>query len=173
MIPAEITLRPMEPAELAAVVALDHLAFSDPWPRSAWQEMLDDPHALIWVAALPTPSPATEEEARPPIIAALAVWLILDEIHIGTIAVHPDYQRRGIGAALLAVGLREGIARGGKVAHLEVRKSNLPAQRLYARFGFQIVGERKRYYADNREDALLMSVYELGETYLKKLSFIH
>jgi ribosomal-protein-alanine N-acetyltransferase len=150
---SQTAIRRMTLADLDAVVALDRLSFSDPWPYSAWRGMLEDPHARVWVVE-------TQE-----IIGALAIWLILDELHIGTIAVHPDHQRQGIGAALLEVGLRAGMAEGAKLAHLEVRKSNLSAQRLYERFGFKIVGERKRYYADNREDAILMSVFDLGEAY--------
>lgn len=156
-------IRRMTVADVRAVVTLDRLSFSDPWPYSAWHGMLNDPHARVWVVDV--------DNAK--IIGALAVWLILDELNIGTIAVHPDYQRQGIGAALLTMGLQTGIAEGAKIAHLEVRKSNVSAQRLYERFGFKIVGERKRYYADNREDALLMSVYDLGEAYLKKLSIKH
>lgn len=173
-------IRPMTVADLNAVVILDRLSFSDPWPYSAWHGMLNDPHARVWVVETPVVTtsvvPGATEVAttnRTKIIGALAVWLILDELNIGTIAVHPDYQRQGIGAALLETGLQAGIAEGAKLAHLEVRKSNVSAQRLYERFGFKIVGERKRYYTDNREDALLMSVYDLGEAYLKKLSIKH
>lgn len=174
----------MTSADLDAIVALDRLSFSDPWPYSAWQQMLTDPHARVWVVetsvgtiSLVRSTPeALIEQSRSvvpanehKIIGAMAVWLVLDEMNIGTIAIHPDYRRQGRGAALLEKGLREGIAEGAKAAHLEVRKSNRAAQRLYERFGFQIVGKRKRYYADNREDAVLMSVVELGETYLQKM----
>jgi len=155
---AEITIRRMAANDLEAVVELDHLSFSDPWSLLSWQEIWDDTQAHLWVA---------EREAH--IVGALAVWLVLDELHIGTIAVHPDYREQGIGAKLLEIGLREGIALGAKLSHLEVRKSNLPARRLYQRFGFEMVGERKKYYPDNREDAVLMSVYGLGEDYLRWL----
>ncbi|GAB4581350.1 MAG: ribosomal protein S18-alanine N-acetyltransferase [Anaerolineales bacterium] len=170
-------IRRMTFADLDAVVALDRLSFSDPWPYSAWREMLEAPHARVWIVEISGVAASGVLSATQAhianerqIIGALAIWLILEELHIGTIAVHPDYRQKGIGTILLEKGLREGIAEGGKVAHLEVRKSNVSAQRLYARFGFRIVGERKRYYSDNHEDALLMSVYDLGEAYLRWLN---
>ena len=155
---ADMLIRHMTAADLPAVVELDQLSFSDPWSFTAWREMFEDPHAQVWI---------TTDGFK--LVGALAVWLVLDELHIGTIAIHPAHQRQGLGARLLETGLRAGIARGVAQAHLEVRKSNLPAQRLYQRFGFEIVGERKRYYSDNREDAVLMSVYGLGDEYVRWL----
>lgn len=163
-------IRRMTLADLDAVVALERLSFTDPWPYSSWRGMFEDPHARVWVVATSvvegTPEFVTPHTQK--IIGALAVWLILDELHIGTIAVHPDYRRQGLGAVLLETGIRAGLAEGAKVVHLEVRKSNLSAQRLYERFGFKRVGERKRYYSDNREDAVLMST-PVGDEYLRWL----
>ncbi len=178
----KIHIRPARPADLDAIVRLDQGSFSDPWPRSGWfYELNDNPNAYLWVAengvvTTSVVSGTTEvvtalgrsgiPTGNGEIIGLLAAWLVLDELHIGTLAVQADHRRRGIGARMLEVGLREGIAHGITLSHLEVRKSNLSAQALYHRFGFEIVGERKRYYADNYEDALLMSVYGLGEAYL-------
>ncbi len=172
------TIRHAAPADLDAIVRLDQRSFSDPWPLSAWfYELNDNSHARLWVAepavetteVVTTPGRSVGTTGKGEIIGLLATWLVLDEFHIGTLAVHPDHRRQGIGARMLEVGVREGIAHGVTLSHLEVRKSNLSAQALYHRFGFEIVGERKRYYADDHEDALLMSVYGLGEAYLRWL----
>jgi [ribosomal protein S18]-alanine N-acetyltransferase len=152
---AEVTIRRMGIADLQAVVELDKLSFSDPWSLFSWQEMLDSSQTYLWVA-----------EREKQIAGVLSGWSVLDELHIGTIAIHPEYRQQGIGTKLLETGLRESIALGVQLVHLEVRKSNLAAQRLYQRFGFEIVGERKKYYPNDHEDAILMSVYRLGEEYL-------
>jgi [ribosomal protein S18]-alanine N-acetyltransferase len=149
----------MAARDLEAVVELDRISFTSPWSMGSYRhELLENPHAHLWVA-----------ERENQIIGVLAAWLILDEFHIGTVAIHPDHMQHGIGKALVETALREGIARGAKLSHLEVRRSNLPAQNLYLSLGFEIVGERKKYYPDNREDALLMSVHGLGENYINWL----
>jgi ribosomal-protein-alanine N-acetyltransferase len=108
------------------------------------------------------------------IAGMIVVWLILDEAHVASIAVHPDHRRRGIGARLLCTALKEAIQKGSRLATLEVRANNLGAQELYTRFGFKVVGRRTRYYRDNNEDALIMTVEfnrfpEHGESYLSWL----
>ena len=91
----------------------------------------------------------------------IVIWAILDEAHVATIAVNPDYRGQGIGRRLLAIGLQAAYQRGARMAFLEVRRSNTVAQNLYQRFGFQVVSERLRYYQDNHEDALLMTLEQL------------
>ena len=154
-----VTVRCMETHDLEAVAELDRISFAFPWSIASYRyELLENHHALLWVA-----------EREKQIIGVLVAWLILDELHIGTLAVHPNHRQQGIGTKLVENVLRESIARGATLSHLEVRKSNLPAQVLYHHFGFEIVGERKGYYPDNREDAVLMSVNGLGEAYLRWL----
>jgi ribosomal-protein-alanine N-acetyltransferase len=96
----------------------------------------------------------------------VVVWLIVDEAHIATLAVHPDYRGRRIARRLVKVALKEAILRGMNQATLEVRANNLAAQNLYRQLGFEIVGNRPRYYRDNNEDALIMTVSGLGQSYL-------
>jgi SSU ribosomal protein S18P alanine acetyltransferase (EC 2.3.1.-) len=85
------------------------------------------------------------------------LWVVADEAHINTLAVHPEWRRRNIGERLLQALLDKASALHASSATLEVRVSNLAAQRLYQKFGFVEVGRRKRYYRDG-EDALLMTV---------------
>jgi ribosomal-protein-alanine N-acetyltransferase len=91
------------------------------------------------------------------------VWLILDQAHIATLAVHPDYRGKGIAADLLIKVLVEAVNRGARRAMLEVRASNQIAQSLYKDYGFEIVNRRRRYYRDNDEDALLMNLDNLDD----------
>jgi len=153
-----ITIREMRLADLTQVKEIDDLSFALPWPESAYRfEINDNPGSFLWVAEIELPSRR--------IVGFIVVWLILDEAHIATIAVHPDFRGRGIGAQLLAHALQAAIQQGEKQATLEVRASNLVAQQLYRRFHFEVVGSRPRYYRDNQEDALIMTVGELNEHY--------
>jgi len=81
-----------------------------------------------------------------------------DEAHISTIAIHPAFRRRGLGGLLMVHMVEEAIALSARLVTLEVRVSNLSAQRLYESLGFVEVGLRKNYYHDNKEDALIMTV---------------
>ena len=91
------------------------------------------------------------------------MWLMVDEGHIITFAVHPDWRRQKIGERLLLAFLDLARDRGAHEATLEVRLSNLPARRLYEKFGFRPVGLRPRYYSDNGEDALIMTTSPLAD----------
>jgi ribosomal-protein-alanine N-acetyltransferase len=84
-------------------------------------------------------------------------WVVPPDIELLNIAVDPDYRRRGLGRMLLDVVERRGRERGGEQVFLEVRRSNLGAQRLYEAAGFSQCGIRKGYYSDNGEDAILLT----------------
>ena len=81
---------------------------------------------------------------------------MLDAAHISNIAIHPEYRRKGFGKRLLIYLLQQAVGRVASMASLEVRRSNIAAQRLYESFGFKIVTIRKHYYVDENEDALIM-----------------
>jgi ribosomal-protein-alanine N-acetyltransferase len=82
---------------------------------------------------------------------------MVDEAHVTTFAVDPRWRRRGVGEQLLLALLDLAVARRAREATLEVRLSNMPARRLYEKYGFKPVGIRPRYYSDNGEDALIMT----------------
>jgi ribosomal-protein-alanine N-acetyltransferase len=148
---AEVRLRPMRLEDVPRVHQLDVLAFSLPWPERSYRfEVSENRASSCWVAELPCAGGQAE------VVGMMVNWVIVDELHIATIAVHPDHRRLGIGRRLLVQGLRAGWERGARKAYLEVRRSNLAAQEMYAGFGFSVNGERKQYYQDNHEDALLM-----------------
>jgi ribosomal-protein-alanine N-acetyltransferase len=83
-------------------------------------------------------------------------WLIGDEAHITTLAVHPDLRRQYIGERLLVNDILEARRVGARWITLEVRVSNETAQKLYYKYGFKNLGVRRNYYQDNDEDALVL-----------------
>lgn len=145
-------LRRMTVDDVPAVSELDRLSFSLPWTeRSFHFEVTDNPNSRCWVA---------ESDGR--IVGALVAWLLVDELHIATLATHPDFRRRGIAQALLAHVLKLAAQEGALSSFLEVRASNAAAQALYRKFGYEEVGRRPRYYKDNNEDAILMTLEKLN-----------
>jgi len=166
-----IIIRPMALDDLAQVVAIDQMSFSLPWPAHSFRyEVLDNEVSRQWVAEMQYAGPDTNlarTQADPDrktseVVGMIVVWLILDEAHIATIAVHPQYRRLGIGRKLLLTALHECVAQGASTATLEVRERNLIAIDMYRKFGFEVVGRRKRYYNDTNEDAILMTLDTKG-----------
>ncbi len=144
----KVTFRRMRLDDIPAVHAIDVLSFSLPWPeRSFHYEVKENPAARSWVA-----------EADGRIAAMLVLWLIVDEAHIATLATHPDFRRRGIGERLMLTALAAAREEDAKRAFLEVRAGNLGARALYRKYGFSVDSVRPRYYKDNNEDAILMSL---------------
>ncbi len=143
---------PMTLADLDEIVAIERVSFPTPWTPAAFRyEMQQNRVARC-----------TAMRAGTRVVGYLCLWEIGHEIHITNLAVHPDWRHRGIGRALLAAALAEGVARGVALAFLEVRPSNAPALALYGSLGFQVIGRRNGYYFDTGEDALVMEA-RLGD----------
>lgn len=147
----EIAVRAMELNDLANVLEIDRLSFPVPWPERSYRyELTENPASNLLVA-----------ESNGPVhrvVGFIGCWLIADEVHISTLAVHPSFRGQGIGRILLEASLDLSAQRGAEVATLEVRVSNAAAINLYQKMGFEVVGRRPGYYRDNGEDALLMTV---------------
>ncbi|MBN2206760.1 MAG: ribosomal protein S18-alanine N-acetyltransferase [Candidatus Aminicenantes bacterium] len=134
--------------DLAAVYAIEKLSFPNPWHVETFLgEIQNRPvsHALVAVHG--------PEET---IVGYIVFWIVRDEAQINNIAVHPDRRGKGFGRGMLAATLEEMKASGIKTVTLEVRESNLTALGLYRSLGFQVVGRRRDYYTNPREDALAM-----------------
>jgi len=143
-----VIFRRMTLGDLEQVVALDQISFSLPWPARSFQyELTDNPASRCWVA---------ESDGR--IAAMLIAWLIVDEIHIATIATHPDFRKQGIGEKLLWMTLLSAQDEGAVTSFLEVRESNVAALKMYHKFGYKESGRRQGYYLDNGEGAILMTM---------------
>jgi ribosomal-protein-alanine N-acetyltransferase len=151
------TIRPMTVEDLEQVVAIDQLSFSLPWPAHSFRyELLENDVSRQWVAEVPSAGEV------PIVIGMILVWLIMDEAHIATIAVHPEYRGRGFGRQILLTALQKCAAEGALSATLEVRERNAIAIDMYRKLGFEVVGRRKRYYQDTHEDAILMTLETQG-----------
>lgn len=143
--PNECMIRRMTDADVDAVAAIEAATFPTPWSRDAFASEMRNVAARYLVAEL-------EGE----IIGFAGAWIILDESHITNIAVLEGHRGHGYGR-LLTAGLLQYLSNlGAAYVTLEVRRSNTVAQSLYESLGFVRLGVRKRYYEDNREDALLM-----------------
>ena len=134
----------MEISDIPEVASLEREVFTDPWSADSFLAEVERRPEIGYPMVL---------RERGALIAYAVVWFIVDEIHIGNIAIHPDYQRQGHATALIEHILVEGRRRSMSFATLEVRPSNRGAMALYDRFGFRKVAIRKGYYRDNREDA--------------------
>ena len=144
-------IRRMRLEDIPAVHEIDVQSFSLPWSERSYQfEINENPVARTWVA---------EKDGR--IAAMLVLWLIVDEAHVATIATHPDYRRQGIGERILIATLNSARDEGARRAFLEVREGNLAARAMYQKYGFKVTGRRPKYYKDNNEDALLMTLEKL------------
>jgi len=160
----ELRYRPMELEDIPCVHEIDMLSFSLPWPEKSFRfELTENPSTLALLVEI------VPKDSIPIVIGMSIVWIIDDEAHIATIAIHPGYRGNGYGKSLLAETLRQSIQRGAYLATLEVRESNLIAQQMYHVFGFSVDGKRSHYYHDNNEDAIIMTVNQLGSQYLAGL----
>ena len=158
---SSLVIRPMREDDLEAVQVIDQLSFSLPWPASAFRyELFENPASFLRVAEI------VQSDGTRRVVGAAVVWMVLDEAHIATIAVHPAYRNQGIARRLMADILREAYKKGALLATLEVRQHNIAAQKLYRRFGFEIVGHRPHYYQDNHEDALIMTLQGIDQAYV-------
>ena len=146
-----LSIRRMTAEDIPSVVALDQISFSLPWPERSFRfEVTENTASRCWVA---------EVDSR--VIGIVVAWLLVDEVHIATIATHPDFRRQGIARRLLSHTLSHAMDEGASSSFLEVRASNLAAQEMYRQFGYEATGRRKRYYKDNDEDAILMNLGSL------------
>lgn len=172
-----LELKPLIAEQLNAVVELDQLCFGGLWTRSGYERELDSPSSQLLVLearrasrdsgflsrsseVLTQKSVGEEFQTAPTsqntLVGLGCFWSILEEAHITILAVHPDYQRQGLGKFLLYALLRDAKRRQLEWATLEVKPSNQAALSLYQKFGFKEVGRRPKYYKDTGEDALIL-----------------
>ena len=140
-----IDLRAATLEDLDAIDEIERHSFPKPWPRATFEAELSREHAHLIVARAPA------------VIGFCNFWLVAGELHVLAIATHPDRRRAGIGKLLLDRAIADARAAGCALATLEVRRGNDAAIALYERCGFATVHVRARYYADNDEDALVMT----------------
>lgn len=146
-LPGGLAIERMMVTDITEVSELESKVFPDPWSADSFLAELDRRADIGYPIVL-------REEGE--LVGYAIVWFIVDEVHIGNIAVHPDRQRQGLGSLLLTHILSEGRRRSMVQATLEVRPSNEKARALYESFGFEQFSVRKRYYSDDHEDAWVL-----------------
>jgi [ribosomal protein S18]-alanine N-acetyltransferase len=144
----EFVIERVDPAaDLEAIVALEGSSFTNPWPRELLaRELAESPVTRMYVLRTP----------EKPVAAFCLCWVVVDELHINTVAVDPALRRHGLGAQLMRHVMADAVRCGARRASLEVRRSNTAAIGLYERLGFVVCAERPRYYTRPEEDALIL-----------------
>jgi ribosomal-protein-alanine N-acetyltransferase len=160
--------------DLSQVMPIERLAFSAPWPASAYRYELTQNELSTYVVLRLRRSLATagcaqitrlwRKDTAQPIVGYGGLWIILDEAHISTIAVHPHWRGYGLGEMTLVALIDAAILRAATQVTLEVRVSNQVAQNLYRKYAFVEVGRRVKYYHDNNEDALIMTIARVDDS---------
>jgi ribosomal-protein-alanine N-acetyltransferase len=136
--------------ELEPILAIEQRSFRSPWGRLAFEGELTCQNACNYIVK------SSADGAGEQVIAYAFFRLVCDELHLLKIAVTPAWRRQGIAARLLERCFASSAIRGAASVHLEVRTTNTPAIALYLKLGFEVVGKRHKYYADTKEDAILM-----------------
>lgn len=143
-------IRKMEDRDLLRVVEIDQNSFTLPWSLTSYQfEIRRSKISRCWVAEV-------NDDGNSVVAGMIVSWVVIDEMHIGTIAVDAPYRRNGIASAFMEAVHEQAEVEKLEKVYLEVRRRNLSAQALYRKYGYEVVGVREGYYADNHEDALLM-----------------
>ncbi len=147
-----IEIRGMRKGDTKNLAQLDKVCFAVPWSEQAFSDEAENELATYLVAC-----------DGDKVIGYVGYWKVIDEGHITNVAVLPEYRRRGIASRLLEGIIKQAFEGGLCLLTLEVRKSNMAAQKLYEGFGFEALGERKDYYKKPTENAVIMTLM-LGET---------
>ena len=146
------TLRfePIQESHIPAIMEIEKVSNTAPWSERSFRNELDHKYGIFLVAIL-----------QGEVVAYGGVWLVVDEAHVTTIAVSPDQRRMGIGKRLMIELLLKAKSAGMVCSTLEVRASNEAAIKMYEQFGYHVAATRKGYYPDNKEDAVVMWLYNL------------
>ena len=148
------TLRfePIQSSHIPLILEIEKETNAAPWSERSFQNELDHPYGVFLVAFL-----------QGELVAYGGVWLVIDEAHITTISVSPLHRREGIGQRLMVELLEKAKQAGMVCSTLEVRAGNDAAIKLYQKLGYNVVATRKGYYPDNKEDAVVMWMYNLDK----------
>lgn len=153
----QLELRRMAAQDIPAVVEIENRSFPAPWPETLFASELHANSSRSYALVLECTT------AEPLVVGYMIAWYVAREIHLLSIAVHPDHRRCGYARRMIASLIALGRQLGGREIYLEVRVSNHAARSLYRQIGFRVTGRRKRYYSDNDEDAVVMRLRPLPD----------
>ncbi len=140
-------IKPLEFSDIDAIHSIENECFSTPWTKQDFEKELIIETAVFLVA-----------HYENKVAGYINGRLVLDEFYINNVAVSSKYRRLGIGEKLI-FSLQDYLKDKANFISLEVRESNLAAQKLYLKCGFEIVGNRKNFYQKPMENAVLMTKY--------------
>ncbi len=158
----QLHLRAMRSTDVPSIVALDLAAFGpiDAWSASSFRnELRKNRLSRYYVLEDNT---AAQSDVGTALRGYIGCWTMVDELHIVTIGVDPNWRQRGLGEALVQRALDLAHELGCESVSLECRESNVAARALYGKYGFEQVGRRRRYYKDG-EDALILTVHDVRD----------
>ena len=144
---SQLVIRRAARGDVDRVLEIESEGFLHPWSRELVERELEHSWSSLLLA---------EDGVGGPVVGYVVFWVVHDEVHVLNVATALAARRRGIGRALMDAAEEEGRRRGARLSTLEVRRSNAPAIALYAAMGYRQVGVRHNYYAEEREDALVM-----------------
>lgn len=141
-----IIIEEMNEADIDRFAEIDQKCFTVPWSRKAFEDEFKNSIAVYFAAR-------NDDEC----IGYAGFWNVSGEGDITNVAVVEEHRRSGVGSMLVEAVLEKAKQLNIDIMTLEVRQSNYKAQGLYKKYGFEVIGTRKRYYSDNNEDALIMT----------------
>ena len=141
----EISFSSLKESDLEEVLAIERASFPTPWTRGMFLEDTARGDIAVFIVA--------RSENR--IIGYGGFWLVLNEAHLGNLAVHPRFRHQGIGKEILKKLIEIACSKKANLMTLEVRETNEIARALYEKMGFKLVAIRKGYYQDTKEDAYI------------------
>ncbi|MBQ4282554.1 MAG: ribosomal protein S18-alanine N-acetyltransferase [Lachnospira sp.] len=139
-------VRPMREGDIEEVVAIENAIFSIPWSAKSFLDACKEEYNIYLVC-----------EIDGKIAGYCGLWTVMGEGNITNMAVAEEYRKHGIGTALMKAMEMLGQKMDVSIFFLEVRESNVAAQKLYEKMGYREIGRRKRFYEKPVEDALVMS----------------
>jgi ribosomal-protein-alanine N-acetyltransferase len=157
-VPVEITIGPMKRRHVRDVLGIERRVYPRPWSAALFFSEISQKSSRY---------NNVSHHGRT-LIGYGGLMVHLDEAHVTTVAVAPEYQHRKVGSRILSSLLEEARVRSARTVALEVRVANWPAQRLYSWFGFRPVGVRKNYSAETGEDARVMWIDDLQSDDMRK-----
>lgn len=138
-----------EEGNISEIIAIERDSYPTPWSENMFRNEMTSPISRMLVGS-------TVHGPGRCVAGYTVYWRVVDEIHLHNIAVRRDLRRRHVASHILNETIRRARLEGARWMTLEVRRSNLPAQKFYEKFGFSVKGIRPGYYTDTREDALIM-----------------
>lgn len=152
MPPKTLRFEALREEHIPAILEIESRTNGAPWSERAFRNELTHKDRIFLVGL-----------ANSEVVGYGGVWLVIDEAHVTTVAVSEAFRRQGIGEAMMIKLLEDSKEAGMVCSTLEVRAGNDAAIRLYEKLGYKEVARRKGYYPDNKEDAVVMWLYELDQ----------